>query len=118
MLYSDQVQIRSYRSSSGRLPMEEFILALPHRLQAAVVETMARLRQQGLGAPGVSLRQVRGKLWEIRVSAGGAVRIFYCTLAGGTDETLILLHAYQKKTPKAPPREIEVAEKRMREVLP
>jgi phage-related protein len=81
-------------------------------LRAAIVDAFDQLSRD---APGVSLRQIRGRLWEIRVSAGTAARIFYCAIEAG--ETCILLHAYRKQTQKAPAREIAVAERRLREVL-
>jgi phage-related protein len=65
----------------------------------------------GLDAPNVSLRQVKGKLWEIRASAQ---RVFYVLASGGT---LWLLHAYKKEGQKAPRGEIEIATSRMKEVL-
>ncbi|MEK6815410.1 MAG: type II toxin-antitoxin system RelE/ParE family toxin [Nitrospirota bacterium] len=106
-----------YTAGSGRRPVEEFIRALPARLQAATLRAVERIAEQGIAAPGLSLRQVRGKLWEIRIQDGGAVRIFYVTRGAEGEGRLILLHAYRKKTQKAPLREIEVAERRMKEVL-
>jgi len=40
--------------------------------------------------------------------------VFYVVVSG---PTMVLLHAYKKQGRKAPPREIAVAEQRMREVL-
>ena len=118
MLYCGRVQIAYYTTPSGRRPVEDFIRAQPVRLGAAIFDAFDQIETHGLGAPGVSCRQIRGKLWEIRVSAGGAARVFYCVQAAGAKEGLILLHAYLKKTQKAPPREIETAARRMREVSP
>ena len=118
VLYCRQVRITYYTTPSGRRPVEDFIRAQPVRLGAALFEALDQIEEHGLSAPGVSLRQIRGKLWEIRISAGGAARVFYCLLPGGGEETLVLLHAYLKKTQKAPRQEIETAEGRMREVFP
>lgn len=62
----------------------------------------------------MSLRQIRGKLWEIRVQAGSAARVLYVLRAV---EEMVLLHAYRKQSQKAPTREIAIAESRMKEVL-
>lgn len=37
--------------------------------------------------------------------------------AASTDEEIILLHGYEKRSKKAPRIEIEAAERRMREIL-
>lgn len=58
-----------------------------------------------------SMRQIRGKLWELRISR---TRIFYVVVVG---DTMVLLHAYKKQGQKAPTREIETATRRMAEVL-
>jgi len=52
-------------------------------------ETLALLGELGLEAP-VSLRQLEGKVWEIRV---GRHRIAYVVVSG---PELILLHAFKK----------------------
>ena len=126
-----------YTTPSGRRPVEEFIQQLPFRLQASILLALERVEEEGLDAPGVSFRQIRDKLWEIRIRAGGAARIFYVVrreknldrvdapevdlillhAVDAPEVDLILLHAYLKKTQKAPPREIQTAERRMKEVL-
>jgi phage-related protein len=57
------------------------------------------------------MRQIRGKLWELRISRN---RIFYVVLKG---DRMVLLHAYKKRGQKAPIREIETALRRMSEVM-
>ncbi len=57
--------------------MEQYILGLPPRDQAAVEAAMLVLAEHGLNAPGVACRQIEGKLWEIKI---GAHRIFYSAL--------------------------------------
>ena len=107
-----------YVSSGGRRYVEDFISGLEDRLQAAVVVALDQIRVLGIGAPGVSFRQIKGKLWEIRVQAGGAARLFYVIRAPeDREQELILLHAYLKQTQKAPKREIAVAISRMKEIL-
>lgn len=60
-----------------------------------------------LGMPHV--RPVRGKLWELR--SGGRIqhRVLYVAVSG---RRIVLFHAFVKKTPKTPPGEIAVAERR------
>jgi phage-related protein len=74
----------------------------------AILENIAGY---GLKAPLVSMRQIKGKLWELRISQ---TRIFYAVIEG---DTIVLLHAYKKQGQKAPSREIETALRRMKQLL-
>jgi hypothetical protein len=56
-------------------------------------------------------RPISDKLWELRAGAG---RIFYVALTG---RRFTLLHAYIKKSRKAPEREIETARRRLADLL-
>jgi phage-related protein len=64
----------------------------------------------------VQFRQLRGKLWEIKFNApSGGYRIAYVVIAG--EDTMLWSHAFRKKTQKTPAGDLEIAEKRMIEVL-
>ena len=105
------MQIRYYSTSRGGLPVEEYILGLLPRELAAVEAVLRLLMEHGLGAPGVSCRSVEGKLWEIKV---GAHRIFYVVVQGAE---MVLLHAYRKQSQQTPRKELELARRRLKEVL-
>ena len=69
----------------------------------------------GLNAKGCDFRQIEGKLWELKVRASrGDYRFFYVMLAANH---MHVLHSYKKQGQKAPTRELEVARKRLKEVL-
>ena len=54
-------------------------------------------------------------LIELRIkSREGIARIFYCTLIG---KKIVMLHMFIKKSDKIPKKEINIATKRMKEVL-
>ncbi len=91
--------------------VEDFLNALPKQERAEVDAILEDLKDHGLAAPLVSMRQIQGKLWELRISRS---RIFYVLL--GTN-TMVLLHAYKKQGQKAPRHEIETALRRMRNVI-
>ena len=59
----------------------------------------------------VSMRQIKGKLWEIKISQ---TRIFYAVIE---KNIMVLLHAYKKQSQKAPQHEIETALRRMNDIL-
>ena len=69
------------------------------------------IQDLGLAESEVVARQIRGKLWELKLDV---FRVFYVLITG---PALVLLHAYRKKSRKAPQGEIEVAEQRMTDVL-
>lgn len=53
-------------------------------------------------------------LFELRPRAqAGIGRAFYCFLSG---QCIVVLHAFVKKSPKTPDREVALARKRMKEV--
>jgi phage-related protein len=61
--------------------------------------------------PQLRTKLLDAELWEIKLSRH---RVFYVLVQG---PIMVLLHAYKKQSQKAPFRELEVARKRMREVL-
>ncbi len=110
-----EVQIRFHLSRSGRSYIADFLNDLDPRTRADILAVFEDIRNHGLGAVGCQFRQIEGKLWEVKIrAASGGYRFFYVML--GTNE-MYVLHAYKKKTQKAPPREVEVARKRLKEVL-
>lgn len=66
-----------------------------------------------LGMPHT--RSMGNRLFELRVkSKEGIARVFYCTLVG---EKIVMLHSFVKKTQKTPNRELQIARRRLKEVL-
>lgn len=126
------MRVRFYVTASGRSPVEEFISLLPERLRAAILVSLEKVIEFGFQARGLSFRKIEGKLWELRIQSGGSVRLFYIVLPEyeertqkGTittgqppavGEVMIVLHAYQKQTQRAPIHELDVARKRLKEV--
>ena len=89
-------------------------MGLTKKDRAKILACLKNVEELGFDSPRVSFRQIRGKLWEIKIKASSGFRVFY---VGVQKENLVLLHAYQKQSQKAPKKEIEIAEKRMMEVL-
>ena len=98
-----------YETARGDRPVEEFIDGLSAKEAAKVLDALAAIEAHGLET--VVTRQLKGKLWELKVSAA---RVFYVVVTG---PEVVLLHAYKKQGQKAPRKEIETAERRMDEVL-
>ena len=109
------MQIKFFSSTNGGTPVLEFIDKLQKVDQAKNLACLKSIEDLGFESPRVQLRQIDGKLWEMKISSSsGGYRIFYVAI---NKEVLILLHAYKKQSQKAPARELKVAAKRLKEVL-
>ncbi len=96
-------------------PVVDFIEQLTSKDQAKILACLKNIEELGFDCPRVEFRQISGKLWEIKIQAASAgYRIFYVTIQR---KTIVLLHAYKKQSQKAPKKEIDIAEKRLMEVL-
>ncbi len=94
--------------------VEEQILSLPDTLAARYVVLTRRMTSVGpnLGPPHTD--SFGDGLFEMRLKgAEGIARVFFCTSIG---RRILMLHSFIKKSQKTPPRELEVARKRMKEV--
>ena len=107
--------VEYYRDSQGRQPARDFIHSLPDETQAKVYRTIKLLKAYGVLLKESYTKQIRGKIRELRITDNrGAVRILYFTVTG---KRLILLNGFIKKTDKTPEREIETAEKRIKDFM-
>ena len=100
-----------FRTDSGIEPVKKYLEKVSAIEQARAIAAFDDLAANGISGSSVILRQIEGKLWEIKVSSQ---RVFYVLLAG---PEVVLLHAYKKEGQKAPKKEIRTAKKRMRIVL-
>ncbi len=76
------------------------------RLQLGETLSMPIARPMPTVAPGVSELRVRGE--------DGVFRVFYFT---ATAKGVLVFHAFAKKTQRTPPLEIELARKRLKELI-
>ena len=97
--------------------VEAELMALPKDMQARFLRISELLQSFGplhVGMPHV--RPLGEKMWEMRLTgAAGIGRAIYSAASG---HRLVVLHAFVKKTQKTPPRAIELARKRLREIGP
>jgi len=99
-----------YYTSGKRQPVREYVDALPQEERAVVAAALLDIEEHDLEGTTVT-RHIDGKLWELKITRH---RIFYVIIVG---PVMVLLHAYKKQGQKAPSRELDVARKRMKEVL-
>lgn len=83
-------------SPAGRRPVSGYVEALAAPERAALALLFEEITPRGLKAWRATFRQIEGKLWQIRA---GVHRLFYILL---TRSEMVLLHAYRKKSKKAP----------------
>ena len=96
-----------YRKTNGRSLVRDYFECLSQRAQAKAVSFVKLLAESGgkLGMPYA--RHINGKIWKLRVDYGDLYhRIFYLILERNE---VIFLHGYDKKTNKAPTKEINLA---------
>ncbi len=94
--------------------VEQFILELSPSLAAKYFRLTDLMLEFGanLGLPHT--RAMSDGLYELRVKAHeGIARVFYCTLVG---KCIVMLHGFVKKSQKTPPKELQIARRRMLEV--
>ena len=102
-------------SSKSRSYFEKFLKELSTQDRAVVLAVFQDIQTHGLGAKGCDFRQIEGKLWEVKIKAPtGGYRFFYILIAS---DHMHVLHSYTKQGQKAPVKELEVARKRLKEVL-
>jgi phage-related protein len=105
------MKIRFFETRRGQAPVQEYIHSLPARDASKIESAFEDIRERGLANTFVSLRQLRNKLWEIRIQPH---RIFYAVI---DHDELVLLHAYKKQSQRAPKVEIETALGRLKVLL-
>jgi phage-related protein len=91
------------------------IEALPNDMRTRLSRYVALIQEFGFQAlPRDAVKHLEDKLWELRVTGrDGISRAIYVTASG---RRVVILRAFVKKTQKTPPRELEIARQRAKEV--
>lgn len=101
----------SFYNETVRAEFDDWPVGLRARFRALT----SRMVNYGpnLGMPHT--RAMGDGLFEIRAKAEeGIGRAFYCAMVG---RQIVILHGFVKKSDKTPQRELDVARKRLKEVL-
>lgn len=90
------------------------IRAWPHSINSRFFRLADRMEIFGSNLGYPHTKALGNGLFELRVKgAEGIGRVFYCVVIG---KKIFMLHSFIKKTQKIPPKEIEIAIKRMKEI--
>jgi len=102
-----------YQNSRGDHPVKDFLDNLDKKSRAKAYQYLILLEKEGPGLLRPYADHVRGKIRELRVSFSSVnVRIFYFFFL---KDKIVLLHAFSKKTQELPEREIDQAERNMKD---
>src|SRR5262245_47617093 len=95
--------------------VEQAVLRLPPGLLAQYLRLTDLMLEFGpnLGMPHT--RAMGEGLFELRIKGQeGIARVFYCIVV---QQRIVMLHVFIKKSQKTPKRELDIATRRLREVL-
>lgn len=110
------MKVKYYLSSSGRSPVEEFILSLPVSTRLEIADAVVLLGSgQTLSMPlSRSLSGIRPGLHELRFcDKAGQVRVVYFLKKG---DAIYLVHAFRKRTQTLPSQDIDLILRRLKEI--
>lgn len=106
-----------YRDTKGREPVAEYIKKLASenskdsRIKLKKIrESIKILSQLGTRAGERFVKHIDGDIWELRPTRD---RILFVAWNNGS---FVLLHQFMKQTEKTPPREIEIAKSRLKDM--
>lgn len=102
---------RDYRTSTGGRPIKDFFDELTDEEAAEVAAAMREVRTEGT----IAARHLREDIYEVRATAGDrSFRVLFAT-EGKRSQVLLSLVAFAKKTRRTPLKEIDLAERRLRD---
>lgn len=108
--------VEFYQEADGTGPVKEFLMGLNIPTRQKIFSYLDLLEERGL-LPYPYSRKIEGikKLRELRVEfASNIYRIFYFV---HKEKQIILLHGFTKKSQKIPPKELAVAQRRLKDFL-
>ena len=114
-------QVITYKDRNGKDEVAEYISDLNEKMETSkdarirykkIMEYIGQLRTYGVAAGKPAIDHITGTdLWELRPTSD---RIFF---AYWKDDVFVLLHHFVKKSQKTPPREIERAQRNLRDFV-
>jgi len=118
MIYNENVEykVKFYKNiETGQAPVLDYIENLNEKERAKVLRYIEFLRENKGYLDEPYSKHIRGKIRELRIDFGkNRHRIFYFSFI---KKTIILLHAFLKKTAKTPTFEIKRAEENYYNIL-
>jgi len=116
MIYNKiEYRVKFFQNDKGEIPCLEYIEKLNIKEKAKVLKYIEFLKDRKGYLDEPYSKHIKGKIRELRVDfSKSRHRIFYFTFI---NQTIILLHAFLKKTQQTPNKEIKKAEDNLKNVL-
>lgn len=109
------MRIYFFENQNKKSPIKKFIDRLPLADQARFFEVIDEIEKYGLSGSRIIFKPIEGKLWEVKFnSATSSYRVLYVMIE---KDLMAWLHAFSKKTQKTSKLDLDVARKRMKEIL-
>ncbi len=104
-----QFQVEFYETEDGRIPTQEFLDSLEHKMNAKMVSMMEILEEKGNTLREPFTKPLGDGIFELRAQQGSNISraLFFFFMKG----RIIITHGFTKKTQKTPPAQIELAKK-------
>ena len=115
MIYNEsRYKVKFYQDNKGNIPVIEYLEKVGKREKAKILKYIEFLRMNNGYLDEPYSKHIKGKIRELRVDfSKNKHRIFYFTFI---KKTIILLHAFLKKTQKTPIKEIKKAKIHLEDV--
>jgi phage-related protein len=107
--HTNRFRWRDYRTASGARPVKVFLDTLSDEEAASVVAAMKDVAERGLDRA----RHLRGDVYEVRADSDR--RAFRILFSQETKFILLSLSVFSKKSQTTPPRELALADARLRD---
>ena len=108
-----KIAARFFVAASGKMPVRDWLLELDQTDRREIGKDIQKVE---FGWPiGMPYCRPLGRgLWEVRsnISSGRIARVLFSI----RDGEMVLLHGFVKKTQKTPPKDIDLALQRMKEL--
>jgi len=112
-MWIDVLAVRFFRAVTGNEPVREWLRGQPREIREAIGKDIRAVQVRWpVGMPLV--RPLGRGLHEVRTALDGCA---YRTMFMILGDTMILLHAFQKRTRATAHKDLEIARRRQREVL-
>lgn len=108
-------ELMFYETAEGNRPAEAWLREQGPKVQARFARIFDLLEEHGTGVREPYVAHLRGKIWEVRVEQARVQR--HLLYFPAPERMFVMVHGFVKKTQKAPPKEIEIAERRMRDYM-
>jgi phage-related protein len=104
------MRVDYYIAPNKENPVSDFLDSLNKKQQAKLLRIVFNIETYGLNSVIPHLKKLtRTPFWEIRVLGKDNLRVIYIVQY---QEFVLLLHGFQKKDQKTPPKELEITNKR------